>query len=80
MNLSMFSLEGKVALVTGGSRGIGRASALALADAGAAVVVSSRKIEGLETVAEEIRAGGQRGWPLRPTLPKPKIRRPSSKR
>ena len=58
MNLSMFSLEGKVALVTGGSRGIGRACALALADAGATVVVSSRKIEGLEPVAEEIRAKG----------------------
>ena len=33
MDLSMFSLEGKVALITGGSRGIGRASALALAGA-----------------------------------------------
>jgi len=61
MNLSMFSLEGKVALVTGGSRGIGRACALALADAGATVVVSSRKIEALEPVAEEIRARGARG-------------------
>jgi len=56
MNVSMFSLEGKVAIVTGGSRGIGYASALALADAGATVVVSSRKIDGLEPVAEEIRA------------------------
>jgi len=60
MNLSRFSLEGKVALVTGGSRGIGRASALALADAGAHVVVSSRKIADLEAVAEEIRAKGVR--------------------
>ncbi|MGD0021761.1 MAG: glucose 1-dehydrogenase [Smithellaceae bacterium] len=58
MNLSQFSLEGKVALITGGSRGIGRASALALADAGANVVVSSRKIVDLEPVAEEIRAKG----------------------
>jgi dehydrogenase/reductase SDR family member 4 len=61
MNLSMFSLEGKVAVVTGGSRGIGRASALALADAGADVVVSSRKIADLETVAEEIKAKGVKG-------------------
>ncbi|HDQ04127.1 MAG TPA: glucose 1-dehydrogenase [Deltaproteobacteria bacterium] len=58
MNLSQFSLEGKVALVTGGSRGIGRASALAMADAGAHVVVSSRKIADLEPVAEEIKAKG----------------------
>jgi dehydrogenase/reductase SDR family member 4 len=58
MNFSQFSLEGKVALITGGSRGIGRASALALADAGASVIVSSRKIADLEPVAEEIRAKG----------------------
>ncbi|HQN68128.1 MAG TPA: SDR family NAD(P)-dependent oxidoreductase, partial [Smithellaceae bacterium] len=51
MNLSQFSLEGKVAVVTGGSRGIGRAAALAMADAGAHVVVSSRKIADLEGVA-----------------------------
>jgi dehydrogenase/reductase SDR family member 4 len=64
MNLSMFSCAGKVALITGGSRGIGRASALALADAGADVVVSSRKIADLEPVAEEIRARGVRGMAI----------------
>jgi dehydrogenase/reductase SDR family protein 4 len=64
MNLSMFSLEGKVALITGGSRGIGRASALALADAGANVVVSSRKIADLEPVAEEIKAKGVKGMAI----------------
>jgi len=58
MDLSLFSLEGKVAVVSGGSRGIGQASALALADAGASVVVASRKIADLEPVAEEIRAKG----------------------
>jgi dehydrogenase/reductase SDR family protein 4 len=64
MNLSMFSLEGKVALITGGSRGIGRASALALADAGANVVVSSRKIADLEPVAAEIKAKGVKGMAI----------------
>jgi dehydrogenase/reductase SDR family protein 4 len=50
-----FSLEGRVALVTGGSRGIGRASALGLARSGADVAVASRKLPDLEKVAEEIR-------------------------
>ena len=58
MNLSSFSLEGKVAVVSGASRGIGHASALALADAGANVVVASRKIADLEPVAEEVKAKG----------------------
>ncbi len=58
MNLSSFSLEGKVAVISGASRGIGHASALALADAGANVVVASRKIADLEPVAEQVRAKG----------------------
>lgn len=58
MDLSLFSLEGKVAVISGASRGIGHASALALADAGANVVVASRKIADLEPVAEEIRTKG----------------------
>jgi len=56
-----FNLEGKVALVTGGSRGIGRMIALALAENGADVVVSSRKLPDLEMVAEEIKATGRKG-------------------
>jgi NAD(P)-dependent dehydrogenase (short-subunit alcohol dehydrogenase family) len=55
-----FSLEGRVALVTGGSRGIGRSSALGLARAGADVVVASRKLSDLEKVSEEIRGLGRR--------------------
>ncbi len=48
------SLKGKIALVTGASRGIGKAIARAYADAGASVLLSSRKIEALETAAAEI--------------------------
>ncbi|WP_440769736.1 SDR family NAD(P)-dependent oxidoreductase [Natronorubrum sp. DTA28] len=53
-----FSLEGQVAIVTGGGRGIGRAIALGLADAGAAVVPSARSADEIEGVADEIEANG----------------------
>lgn len=52
------SLAGKVALVTGGSKGIGRAIAKGFADAGASVMISSRKQEQLDVAAAEITAGG----------------------
>ncbi len=55
-----FSLTGKVALITGSSRGIGRATALGFARAGAEVVVTSRKLPDLEEVAEEIRGLGRK--------------------
>jgi NAD(P)-dependent dehydrogenase (short-subunit alcohol dehydrogenase family) len=55
---SPFDLTGKVAVVTGSSRGIGRASAELLAQLGAKVVVSSRKAEACEEVAKGIRANG----------------------
>ncbi|WP_024795182.1 SDR family NAD(P)-dependent oxidoreductase [Tomitella biformata] len=50
----LFSLEGKVALVTGGSRGMGKEMCLAFARAGANVVVASRNLENCEAVAREI--------------------------
>jgi NAD(P)-dependent dehydrogenase (short-subunit alcohol dehydrogenase family) len=54
-----FDLHGKVAIVTGGSRGIGLAAATALARAGANVVIAARKPEPLEQAAEQIRATTQ---------------------
>ncbi|HLS82583.1 MAG TPA: SDR family oxidoreductase [Steroidobacter sp.] len=54
----MFDLSGQVAVITGSSRGIGRAIAHAMARAGARVVVSSRKPEACERVVEEIRREG----------------------
>jgi NAD(P)-dependent dehydrogenase (short-subunit alcohol dehydrogenase family) len=56
--MSLFDLTGKVCIVTGSSRGIGRAIALRMAEHGAKVVVSSRKPEACELVAQEIRAAG----------------------
>jgi 3-oxoacyl-[acyl-carrier protein] reductase len=53
-------LAGKVAIVTGGGRGIGRATALALAGAGADVAVGARSVEEIEAVAEEVRRVGRR--------------------
>ena len=60
MDISQFSLEGQVALVTGGSRGIGEATAVGLAKAGADVAVTSRKLPDLERVADEVRKLGRR--------------------
>ena len=54
------SLAGKIALVTGGSRGMGRQMVLAFAAAGADVIISSRKQDACEEVAEEVRALGRR--------------------
>ena len=53
-----FDLAGQVVIITGSSRGIGRAMALAFADAGAKVVVASRKQEGVDAVAAEIGSHG----------------------
>ncbi|HEY1827671.1 MAG TPA: glucose 1-dehydrogenase [Acidimicrobiales bacterium] len=57
-------LEGKVALVTGGSRGLGRAMALAFADAGADLIIASRKLDNCQEVAVEVEEMGRRALPV----------------
>ena len=60
MNQKLFSLQGRVAVVVGGTSGIGRVLALGLADAGADVVASARRETLVEEVAAEIEAKGRR--------------------
>ena len=60
----MFSLQNKIALITGASRGIGEEVAKLYAQAGAHVIVSSRKQEGVELVAEKIRKNGGKATAL----------------
>jgi NAD(P)-dependent dehydrogenase (short-subunit alcohol dehydrogenase family) len=62
--LDRFRLDGKRLLITGGSRGLGREMALAIADAGADVVLVGRDAESLEKTAEEIRQRGRTAIPL----------------
>lgn len=66
MSVPDFSLAGRVAIVTGGKWGIGKAIALAFAEAGADVVVCGRRVEGeLEAVAGEIQKLGRRSLAVR---------------
>ena len=60
--LDAFSLEGKVAVITGGGRGIGAACARTLAAAGADIAITARTPEQLEQVAAEVRALGRRAF------------------
>lgn len=62
--MALFDLTGKIALVTGGSRGLGREMVLAFAKAGADVVIASRKLEACEEVAREVEALGRRALPV----------------
>jgi 2-dehydro-3-deoxy-D-gluconate 5-dehydrogenase len=62
--MKAFSLTGKVALITGGNGGIGRAIALGLAEAGADVVIAARNADKTAQVVEEVRALGRRACPV----------------
>ncbi len=59
-----FNLSGKVAVLSGASRGIGLAAATTLAQAGAHVVLTSRKLEALEDAAQQIRDVGGEATPI----------------
>jgi NAD(P)-dependent dehydrogenase (short-subunit alcohol dehydrogenase family) len=63
MTANLFDLTGKVALVTGGSRGLGLQMVRAFAQNGADVIIASRKLESCEAAAEEVRALGRRALP-----------------
>ncbi|HEY6624611.1 MAG TPA: SDR family oxidoreductase [Acidimicrobiales bacterium] len=65
MTIPSLSATGKAVVVTGGSKGLGRAMALGFAEAGADVVVASRNLEQCEQVADEIRAKGGQALPVR---------------
>ena len=71
MPSDMFDLSGKVAIVTGGGRGIGKAIAIGLAEHGTDVVVCSRTKPQLEQVAQEIQKLGRRALPIAADLTQP---------
>ncbi|MFC1917282.1 SDR family NAD(P)-dependent oxidoreductase [Chloroflexota bacterium] len=64
MPLSEFSLEDKVAIVTGGSRGLGEGISLAMAEAGADIVIAARTAGQVEAIAEKISQTGRRCLPI----------------
>ena len=64
MSDSLFDLIGKVVLVTGGSRGLGLEMVRAFAKAGADLIISSRKLDACEAVAQEVRKLGRRALPF----------------
>lgn len=68
---TLFDLTGRTAIVTGGSRGLGRAMAVGFARAGANVVVASRKLEVCQQVADDIVGAGGHAWAVSVNLSDP---------
>lgn len=68
---AMFDLSGRTAIVTGGSRGLGRAMALGFAKAGANVVIASRKIDSCQAVVAEVEALGGAGLAVATRMQEP---------
>lgn len=64
MTDQLFDLSGKIALVTGGSRGLGLQMVRAFAERGADVIIASRKLDACEEAAEEVRKLGRRALPI----------------
>src|SRR5580658_2304785 len=64
MSYTLFNLSGRIAVVTGGTTGLGHAIALGLAEAGADVVATSRRLEQVGRVAAEIEVLGRRSLPV----------------
>ena len=62
--LDRFRLDGKRLFISGGSRGLGREMALAIADAGAGVALTGRDAASLERTAIDIRVIGRQAWPI----------------
>src|SRR3954453_13365650 len=68
-----FKLTGKRLFITGGSRGLGREMALAIADAGADVILVGRDPPSLEKTAGDIRALGRQAWTIAADVGKPEV-------
>jgi len=73
--LDRFRLDGRVAIITGASSGLGVAFAIALAEAGAAVVLAARRADRLATTQAAVERTGRRGLAVRTDVSLPEVRR-----